>query len=72
MRVLNCSSEPASASSNPIVVQQCQVGDLRVTTDYRDVLADALTQRVAGSRPAEVFPGWEAKRSGGYFAPLGR
>ncbi|MBC8066403.1 MAG: DUF1501 domain-containing protein [Chlorobia bacterium] len=47
-----------------------EVGDLRVTTDYRDVLADALTQRVAGSRPAEVFPGWEPKRSGGYFSPL--
>lgn len=43
-----------------------EVGDLKVTTDYRDVLADALTCRVVGSKPKEVFPGWEAKMSG-YF-----
>ena len=45
------------------------VGDLRVTTDYRDVLADALVSRVPGSQPHEVFPGWEAKKSG-FFRPL--
>ncbi len=41
-----------------------EVGDLKVTTDYRDVLADALAKRVVGSKPSEVFPGWEAKQSG--------
>ncbi len=46
-----------------------EVGDLRVTTDYRDVLADALSKRVVGSKPKEVFPGWEGKQ-GGYFRAL--
>lgn len=46
-----------------------EVGDLRVTTDYRDVLADALTSRVVGSKPSEVFPGWEGRKSG-FFRPL--
>jgi uncharacterized protein (DUF1501 family) len=41
-----------------------EVGDLRVTTDYRDVLADALVKRIPGSKPEEVFPGWTAKKSG--------
>lgn len=41
-----------------------EVGDLRVTTDYRDVLADALTCRVAGSQPSAVFPDWERKKRG--------
>ena len=40
------------------------VGDLKVTTDYRDVLADALTSRVKGSHPAAVFPEWSAKQRG--------
>ena len=43
-----------------------EVGDLRVTTDYRDVLGDALSRRVRGSRPGEVFPGWQASQAG-YF-----
>lgn len=45
------------------------VGDLKVTTDYRDVLADALSSRVVGSKPKEVFPDWEPKKSG-YFRGL--
>lgn len=31
-------------------------GDLRVTTDYRDVLAEVLSQRLKNERLAEVFP----------------
>lgn len=46
-----------------------EVGDLKVTTDYRDVLGDALSSRVVGSNPSEVFPGWKAKKSG-YFRGL--
>lgn len=46
-----------------------EVGDLRVTTDYRDVLADALTCRVAGSKPSEVFPDWTAKKRS-FFKPV--
>ena len=46
-----------------------EVGDLRVTTDYRDVWGDALTARVADSKPAEVFPGWKP-RVAGYFKPI--
>ena len=41
-----------------------EVGDLKVGTDYRDVLADALTKRIPGSRPAEVFPDWKSRHSG--------
>jgi len=44
-----------------------EVGDLRVTTDYRDVLADALTKRAPGSNPTAVFPDWTAKKQG-FFA----
>jgi len=45
-----------------------EVGDLRVTTDYRDVLADALTKRVKGSNPTAAFPDWSAKKQG-FFKP---
>jgi uncharacterized protein (DUF1501 family) len=31
-------------------------GDLRVTTDYRDILAEALLKRAQNPRAAEVFP----------------
>ena len=31
-------------------------GDLRVTTDYRDVLAEALSKRLGNARTDEVFP----------------
>jgi hypothetical protein len=41
-----------------------EVGDLRVTTDYRDVLADVLTKRVPGSLPRNVFPDWQPSQSG--------
>lgn len=46
-----------------------EVGDLRVTTDYRDVWGDALAKRVAGSDPSQVFPGWEPRQSG-FFKSL--
>lgn len=35
---------------------QLDRGDLRVTTDYRDVLADVLTARGGGTHLANVFP----------------
>lgn len=41
-----------------------EVGDLRVTTDYRDVWGDVLAARVADSKPEEVFPGWTPRRLG--------
>jgi uncharacterized protein (DUF1501 family) len=31
-------------------------GDLRVTTDYRDVLAEVLARRLKNRQTAEVFP----------------
>ena len=33
-------------------------GDLRVTTDYRDILAEVLTRRAGNTRTAEVFSGF--------------
>lgn len=33
-------------------------GDLRVTTDYRDILAEVLSKRIPGSKPSQVFPGY--------------
>ena len=41
-----------------------EVGDLRVTTDYRDVLAEILTKRVANPDLSTVFPGHRAKPVG--------
>ncbi len=46
-----------------------EVGDLKVTTDYRDILADAIASRVVGSKPNEVFPGWKQQQRG-FFKPL--
>jgi uncharacterized protein (DUF1501 family) len=34
--------------------------DLRVTMDYRDVLAEIVQRRLANTQLAEVFPGWTA------------
>ena len=42
------------------------VGDLRVTTDYREVLADLLAKRVPNSEPQSVFQNWQPTKSG-YF-----
>lgn len=39
-------------------------GDLRVTTDYRDVLAEVLSVRMGLTTPASVFPGVTGKRVG--------
>lgn len=41
-----------------------EVGDLRVTTDYRDVWGEALSKRVSGSKAEEVFPGWHPHATG--------
>ena len=42
-------------------------GDLQVTTDYRDVLAEMLQARL-NSRPADVFPGHRPKPVGVFSA----
>jgi uncharacterized protein (DUF1501 family) len=43
-------------------------GDLRVTTDYRTVLAELLHKRQGFADSATVFPGWNAGKSLGLFA----
>lgn len=44
--------------------KQVGPGDLAVTTDYRDVLAEVLRNRLANPRTAEVFPGAPGRRLG--------
>lgn len=39
-------------------------GDLKVTTDYRDVLGEALTKRMADPDVPAVFPGWTPSSQG--------
>jgi uncharacterized protein (DUF1501 family) len=39
-------------------------GDLRVTTDYRDVLAEIVSKRLRNDRLAEVFPNYAPKFPG--------
>ena len=46
-----------------------EVGDLRVTTDYRDVLGEALSSRVGGASPQTVFPNW-TPRARNYFKSI--
>jgi uncharacterized protein (DUF1501 family) len=38
--------------------------DLRVTLDYRDVLAEIVQRRLGNTRVAQVFPGWTANFRG--------
>ncbi len=40
------------------------VGDLRVTTDYRDVLSEVLSRRMGVQKPNEVFEGYTPKPVG--------
>ncbi len=48
---------------------QLEGGDLRVTTDYRSVLAEALSKRCGNtSKLADVFPGFTGQPSSGLFA----
>jgi len=42
-------------------------GDLRVTTDYRAVLAEALAKPMGSSKFSDVFPGWTAAPTQGLF-----
>ena len=39
-------------------------GDLAVTIDYRDVLAEVLTKRLNNPALYEIFPGYEPKLVG--------
>ncbi len=41
-----------------------EVGDLRVTTDYRSVLGEALAKRMGSRDVATVFPGWNGPQLG--------
>ncbi len=41
-----------------------ETGDLRVTTDYRDVLAEVLSKRMRNSQLSAVFENYEAKPLG--------
>lgn len=47
-----------------LAADQLDRGDMRGTTDYRDVLSDLLVGRVGLSTTAEVFPGRTAKAVG--------
>jgi uncharacterized protein (DUF1501 family) len=44
-----------------------EVGDLKVTTDYRSVLGEALRKRMGNSNLADVFPGWTGEDAGIFF-----
>jgi len=44
-------------------------GDLRVTTDYRDVLSEIVTKRLNNAKVAEVFPNYTPKAHG-IFKPM--
>jgi uncharacterized protein (DUF1501 family) len=44
--------------------RQVGPGDLAVTTDYRDVLAEVLRNRLGNPRATEVFPGTSGRRLG--------
>ncbi|MFV1949666.1 MAG: DUF1501 domain-containing protein [Anaerolineales bacterium] len=39
-------------------------GDLEITTDYRDVLAEIMKNRLMNNRIEEIFPGYEPKSLG--------
>ncbi len=41
-----------------------ETGDLRVTTDYRDVLGEVLTQRMRNTKVSTVFAGYEPRQVG--------
>ena len=41
-----------------------ETGDLRVITDYRDVLGEVLAQRMRNTKLSAVFPGYEPKSVG--------
>lgn len=43
-------------------------GDLRVTTDYRQVLSELIAQRLGGADLARIFPGFTPGRGTGLFA----
>lgn len=45
-------------------------GDLAVTTDYRDVLAEVCRLRLGNSATAEIFPDYQPQRSG-FVRPMG-
>ncbi len=51
-----------------LAANQLEGGDLRVTTDYRAVLAEALAKRCGNaSKLAEVFPGFLGQATNGLF-----
>jgi uncharacterized protein (DUF1501 family) len=42
-------------------------GDLAVTTDYRDVLAEILVKRLNNTATNEIFPDYQARRTNMFF-----
>lgn len=48
---------------------QLESGDLRVTTDYRAVLAEMLARRSGISDVSSIFPGFEGSATNGLFLP---
>ncbi len=46
-------------------------GDLRVTIDYRSVLAEMLAMRAGVSDFSTIFPGWEGMPTSGLYRPRG-
>ena len=48
-------------------------GDLAITTDYRDVLAEIISQRLGNAELDEVFPGHnvDAAWPGAFLEPRG-
>lgn len=49
---------------------QLEDGDLAITTDYRQVLAELLAARAGNASAGEVFPGFSGGRSLGMFKAL--
>ena len=42
-------------------------GDLAVTTDYRDLLAEILAKRLNNTATNEIFPDYQARRTNVFF-----
>jgi uncharacterized protein (DUF1501 family) len=50
---------------------ELESGDLRVTIDYRSVLAEMLAMRAGVSDFSAIFPGWEGMPTSGLYLPRG-
>lgn len=50
-----------------LAADQLDQGDLRITTDYRQLLAELLQRRFAHADPAQLFPGWQPRAALGLY-----